>query len=240
MLLSTLNHSTVKNIVLVCLADLIVGISYGALAHSQGFDFWVPLTLSILVLAGASEFLFIGVVFSGGSPISAALAGLLVNSRHIPFSFAVSELAGKGPKALLGYHIMNDESVVFGLAQETDKEKRAAFWLCGLGILMCWPIGVLIGEGVGSFIQDTKALGMDAMFPAIILALSLPALKDKSLRLTAIIGAVIAVASTPFLPAGIPVLMALISLVIYIRSWIWWIIHGLYWQVLSYLRWALI
>lgn len=218
MLLSTLNHSTVKNIVLVCLADLIVGISYGALAHSQGFDFWVPLTLSILVLAGASEFLFIGVVFSGGSPISAALAGLLVNSRHIPFSFAVSELAGKGPKALLGYHIMNDESVVFGLAQETDKEKRAAFWLCGLGILMCWPIGVLIGEGVGSFIQDTKALGMDAMFPAIILALSLPALKDKSLRLTAIIGAVIAVASTPFLPAGIPVLMALISLLIYIRS----------------------
>ncbi|GAB1440903.1 hypothetical protein MASR2M36_36880 [Providencia sp.] len=53
------------------------------------------LTLSILVLAGASEFLFIGVIFSGGSPISAALAGLLVNSRHIPFSFAVSELTGK-------------------------------------------------------------------------------------------------------------------------------------------------
>lgn len=63
MLTSTLNHSTVKNIALVCLADLIVGISYGALAHSQGFDFWVPLTLSILVLAGASEFLLLGSFF---------------------------------------------------------------------------------------------------------------------------------------------------------------------------------
>ncbi len=60
MLTSTLNNSTVKNIALVCIADLIVGISYGALALSQGFDWWVPLTLSILVLAGASEFLFIG------------------------------------------------------------------------------------------------------------------------------------------------------------------------------------
>ncbi|MCW2255146.1 4-azaleucine resistance transporter AzlC [Providencia alcalifaciens] len=218
MLTSPLNNNTIKSIVLVCIADLIVGISYGALAHSQGFDFWVPLTLSILVLAGASEFLFIGVIFTGGSPISAALAGLLVNSRHIPFSFAVSELVGKGPKALLGYHIMNDESVVFGLAQESDKEKRAAFWLCGIGILVCWPIGVLIGEGIGSFIQDTQMFGMDAMFPAIILALSLPALKDKRLRLAAIIGAMIAVMTTPYLPAGIPVLMALLSLVIYIRS----------------------
>lgn len=215
---SILHNSIVKNIALVCIADLIVGISYGALAHSQGFDWWVPLVLSILVLAGASEFLFIGVVFSGGSPISAALAGLLVNSRHIPFSFAVSELAGKGPKALLGYHIMNDESVVFGLAQESQQEKTAAFWLCGLGILICWPVGVIIGEILGSFIQDTHALGMDAMFPAIILALSLPALKDKRLRLAAIIGAVIAMVTTPVLPAGIPVLLALLSLVIYIRK----------------------
>lgn len=215
---SILHNSTVKNIALVCIADLIVGISYGALAHSQGFDWWVPLVLSILVLAGASEFLFIGVVFSGGSPISAALAGLLVNSRHIPFSFAVSELAGKGSKALLGYHIMNDESVVFGLAQESQQEKTAAFWLCGLGILICWPVGVIIGEILGSFIQDTHALGMDAMFPAIILALSLPALKDKRLRLAAIIGAVIAMVTTPVLPAGIPVLLALLSLVIYIRK----------------------
>ncbi|WPA93465.1 AzlC family ABC transporter permease [Providencia zhijiangensis] len=215
---SILHNSTVKNIALVCIADLIVGISYGALAHSQGFDWWVPLMLSIFVLAGASEFLFIGVVFSGGSPLSAALAGLLVNSRHIPFSFAVSELTGKGIKSLLGYHIMNDESVVFGLAQDSEREKTAAFWLCGLGILICWPVGVVIGEILGSFIQDTHALGMDAMFPAIILALSLPALKDKHLRLAAIVGAVIAVVATPVLPAGIPVLLALLSLVIYIRK----------------------
>lgn len=215
---SILHNSTVKNIALVCIADLIVGISYGALAPSQGFDWWVPLMLSILVLAGASEFLFIGVVFSGGSPLSAALAGLLVNSRHIPFSFAVSELTGKGAKSLLGYHIMNDESVVFGLAQDSEREKTAAFWLCGLGILICWPVGVVIGEILGSFIKDTYALGMDAMFPAIILALSLPALKDKRLRLAAIVGAVIAVVTTPVLPAGIPVLLALLSLVIYIRK----------------------
>ncbi|MCQ8205319.1 hypothetical protein NP569_23795, partial [Vibrio parahaemolyticus] len=95
---------------------------------------------------------------------------------------------------------------------------RAAFWLCGIGILLCWPLGVIIGEVLCSFMDDTHVFGMDALFPAIILALSLPALKDKRLRLTAIIGAVIAVATTPYLPAGIPVLLALLSLVIYIRK----------------------
>ncbi len=80
------------------------------------------------------------------------------------------------------------------------------------------PIGVLIGEVLGSLISDTHVYGMDAMFPAIILALSLPALTDKRLRITTIVGAVIAVLVTPVLPAGIPVLLALLSLVIYIRK----------------------
>ncbi|WP_244563472.1 AzlC family ABC transporter permease [Pantoea rodasii] len=57
-----LNRSVLKAILLVCLADGIVGLSYGSLAASDGFPLWVPIALSTLVLAGASEFLFIGIV----------------------------------------------------------------------------------------------------------------------------------------------------------------------------------
>ncbi|MGJ7083902.1 AzlC family ABC transporter permease [Morganella morganii] len=208
-----LDNAMIRNILLVCVADLIVGISYGALAHANGFPLWVPLTLSLVVLAGASEFLFIGVVAAGGSPVSAALAGLLVNARHVPFSLAVHDLAGKGPKKLLGFHILNDESVVFGLAEK----QKAAFWLCGLGIFLCWPLGTIIGEFLGTFIVDTKALGLDAMFPAIILALCLPALREAKTRRAALLGAVIALAATPFLPPGIPVLLSLLGLVVSLR-----------------------
>lgn len=208
-----LDNAMIRNILLVCVADLIVGVSYGALAHANGFPLWVPLTLSLVVLAGASEFLFIGVVAAGGSPVSAALAGLLVNARHVPFSLAVHDLAGKGPKKLLGFHILNDESVVFGLAEK----QKAAFWLCGLGIFLCWPLGTIIGEFLGTFIVDTKALGLDAMFPAIILALCLPALREAKTRRAALLGAVIALAATPFLPPGIPVLLSLLGLVVSLR-----------------------
>lgn len=36
---SRLDNNVLRDIVLVSLADGIVGISYGALAHTQGFDF---------------------------------------------------------------------------------------------------------------------------------------------------------------------------------------------------------
>lgn len=116
--LSCLKGDTIKAIVLVCLAVGVVGMSYGSLAMAYGFPLWVPFVLSLTVLAGASEFMFIGIVASGGNPLAAAAAGLLVNARHVPFGVTVRELVGKRGLSFLGCHIMNDESVVFGLSQK--------------------------------------------------------------------------------------------------------------------------
>jgi predicted branched-subunit amino acid permease len=46
-----------------------------------------------------------------------------------------------------------------------------------------------------------------------MLALTLPSLKDAATRNAALTGAAIALATTPFLPAGVPVLLALAGLV---------------------------
>lgn len=121
--LSSLSGDTIKAIVLVCLAVGVVGMSYGSLAVAYGFPLWVPLLLSVSVLAGASEFMFIGIVASGGSPLAAA-AGLLVNARHIPFGVTVRELVGRRALSFIGCHIMNDESVVFGLSQPTPRSAK--------------------------------------------------------------------------------------------------------------------
>jgi predicted branched-subunit amino acid permease len=50
------------------------------------------------------------------------------------------------------------------------------------------------------------------MFPAVICALVLPALRDRLTRRAAVAGAVIAVGATAFLPAGLPILLALAGL----------------------------
>src|SRR5260370_3372880 len=120
-----LKAAVLRDIALACLAVLFIGLSYGAIAVASGVPVWVPAAQSVLVLAGASEFLFIGIVAAGGNPIAAALAGLLVNARHLPYGLALPDITGPevtGPgggwRRLLGTHLMNDESVVFALAHD--------------------------------------------------------------------------------------------------------------------------
>ncbi|WP_065647556.1 MULTISPECIES: AzlC family ABC transporter permease [Pantoea] len=210
--INVLDRGVIKAIVLVCLADGIVGLSYGSLAAAQGFPLWVPIALSTLVLAGASEFLFIGIVAGGGSPLTAAAAGLLVNARHLPFGIAVKDLVGQGGRSLLGCHIMNDESVVFGISQPALQQRRVAYWLCGLGIFAVWPLTVIGGALIGRFIPDVSAIGLDAVFPAILIALIFPALRKRRTRIPALAGTALSVAVTPFVPAGMPVLFSLLGL----------------------------
>src|SRR5499427_7233195 len=108
----TLDHRVLADIGLACLAVFFIGLSYSAVAVASGFPLWLPAAQSVLVLAGASEFLFIGIVAAGGSPIAAALAGLLVNSRHLPYGLALpTGVTGRRWGRLPGTHVMNDESV---------------------------------------------------------------------------------------------------------------------------------
>ena len=113
---------------------------------------------------------------------------------------------------------MNDESVVFALAQEDLPARRAAYWACGLGVLICWPGGAVLGALIGSAVHDTNAFGLDAMFPAVILALIVKDLRDRRTLRAALAGAAIALAATPFLPAGLPVLLALAAVLLLVRE----------------------
>lgn len=72
--------------------------------------------------------------------------GLLVNARHIPFGVTVRELVGRRALSFIGCHIMNDESVVFGLSQPTPAQRKAAYWLCGAGVALIWPLGTLTAD----------------------------------------------------------------------------------------------
>src|SRR5580704_12290813 len=208
----TLDRRVLADVGLTCVAVFFIGLSYGAIAVASGFPLWVPAALSVLVLAGASEFLFIGIV-------AAALAGLLVNSRHLPYGLALPPgVTGRRWARLLGTHVMNDESVVFALAQPDQPRKRAAYWACGLGVLACWPGGAMLGGLIGSAVHDTNAFGLEAMFPAVILALIVKDLRDARTLRAALAGAAIALVATPFLPPGLPVLLALAALLLLVRA----------------------
>ncbi|MFJ9691082.1 AzlC family ABC transporter permease [Kitasatospora sp. NPDC101183] len=212
-LLRTLERATLRDIALVCLADALVGASFGAISVSGGLPLWVPMAMSVLVFAGGSQFAAVGVVLSGGGALAAVATGLVLNARMLPFGFTVADvLQGPWWKRLLGAQLLTDESAAFVL-QETDaRRRRAAYWICGLALFIVWNLAVLLGALAGGLIGDTDALGLDAAFPAVLLALVLPSLSERRTRTAALAGAVVAVAATPYVPAGLPVLLALLGL----------------------------
>lgn len=210
----TIDRVLLRDIALVCVADGVVGASFGAIAVSGGLAAWVPVTMSLLVFAGGSQFAALGVVLAGGNPFAAVAAGLVLNSRHLPFGFAVADVVGSRlPVRLMGAHLMIDESVAFALAQRDQARRRVAFWTCGLALFVVWNVAVVVGVVAGRLIGDPSALGLDAASPAVLLALVLPSLRDRRVLRAAVVGGVIALVTTPFLPAGLPVALALLGLV---------------------------
>jgi predicted branched-subunit amino acid permease len=256
-----------RDVALVCVADGLVGVSFGATTVAGGLPWWVPVAMSLIVFAGGSQFAAVGVVLAGGSPFAAVAAGAVLNTRLLPYGFAVADVVGPpehadldatarvdvdrddvapdrtgleragpnrttpdraGPNRtvqvrarsvrwrwlirLLGAQVITDESTAFALRQADPARRRAAFWTCGLALFAVWNVAVLLGVLAGSVVRNTDAFGLDATFPAVVIALALPALADLRTRFSAGTGAVIAVALTPVLPAGLPVLAALAGL----------------------------
>lgn len=209
----TLDRVTLRDIALVCIAEAIVGVSFGAITVAGHMPAWVPIAMSVAIFAGGSQFAAASVLLAGGGATAAALAGLLINARLIAFGFTVADLFD-GPwwKRVFGAHVMTDESVAFALRQHDPGGRRAAFWTCGISLYVTWSLATALGAVAGRAIGDIGVLGLDAAFPAVLIGLVLPSLADRAVRRAALIGAVVAVTTTPFLPAGLPVLFALTGL----------------------------
>jgi len=209
-----------RDVALVCLADGIVGVSFGATAVAGHLHWWVPIVMSLLVFAGGSQIAAVGVVLAGGGAFAAVAAGAVLNTRLFPYGLAVTDVTSPSPVAsgspgrrwwlrLAGAQVLTDESVAFALRHTDPARRRAAFWTCGLSLFIVWNVAVLLGVLAGAAVRNTAAFGLDATFPAVLLALALPTLADRRTRTAALSGATVAVALTPVLPAGLPVLAAL-------------------------------
>lgn len=209
--LRTLPPGLARDVVALAAAAFVIGVSFGAVAVASGVSGPKAVAMSVFVFAGGSQFLAVGVVGAGGTALAAVLGGLVLNARHLPFGLAMGDALGR--HRFLGSHLIIDEAVAFTLARTGGRARRHAFWLAGGALFVVWNIGTVVGVAAGSAVGDPDAFGVDAAFPAGMLALLLPALKDRPALRVALGGAVLALAATPFLPPGLPVLVALLGLV---------------------------
>ena len=114
----------------------------------------------------------------------------MLNARHLPYGLTIAPLL-RGPlwKRALSSQIVLDESTALALAQPTPELSRLAFYACGCSLFVAWNLGTLIGALAGGAIADPSALGLDAAFPASMLALLAPLLRQRDVRAAALAGA---------------------------------------------------
>lgn len=201
-----------REVVAIGLSMWVVGTSYGAAAHGIGLEWWQTLLMACIVLAGSSEFVMVSVVAGGGLPIVGALAGLLVNVRNFSYGLSAGRFLRRDRTRWAAAHLVNDETAVYSAQHQNPVRARAAFVVCGAAIAACWPLGALTGALAGEVVGSPEALGLDAAFPALLVALALPALRDRDTRWAAIFGAAVAVSTAGLVAAGLPVVLSLLGI----------------------------
>jgi len=192
----------------------VFAVSFGVASVSAGASVAQTCVMSLLVFTGASQFSAVSVIKGGGSVGSAMGGALLLAARNGVFGLTMSpRIRGRLPKRLLAAQITIDESTAMATAQTDPDLQRAAFWITGVSIYVFWNLGTLVGALAGNAI-DPKKFGLDAALPAAFVAMLVPHLRTQRGRRAALIGAVLCVSTIPFLPIGLPILVASLGVLV--------------------------
>lgn len=196
-----------------------IGFSFGAVASAGGLDPAIPIAFSLLVFAGGSQFAALSVLLAGGGLVAATISALVLNSRLMPFGFAIADVFSESRWArLLGVHLITDASAALTMQATGSDRRRTIYWTSGTAIFVIWNLSTAAGAFIGRALGDVDAYGLDAALPLVLVGSLVPALRQPRLRVRALFGAALAVATSPLLPAGYPILLALLGLFVGGRS----------------------
>jgi 4-azaleucine resistance transporter AzlC len=191
----------------IALAAAVFGMSFGILARDAGMGIAAPLVFSLTTFAGSAQFAVASVLESGGAVATAIVAAVLLNLRYLAVGMSVAPaLRGSRPRRLAESQLAVDES--WAVAQADGRVDRDRLVGAGLVLFGAWFSGTALGVFGGSALGDPSDYGLDAMFPALFLALLVGQVDGRRSRVAAISGGLIALVLTPLLPPGVPIMVA--------------------------------
>lgn len=206
---STTRRAVLRDAIGVGVATGAYGLSFGAISVASGLSILQTCVLSSVLFSGGSQFALVGIVGGGGAPMTGAATALLLGVRNGFYGLRLSQLLGlRSWRRFAGTQLVIDESTAMALARSSRRAARFAFWATGLSVFLLWNLATFIGAVATHALHDPRVLGLDAAPPAAFLALMAPRLRSREPRVVALIAAVVAIASVPFVPTGVPVLLA--------------------------------
>jgi predicted branched-subunit amino acid permease len=146
--------------------------------------------------------------------VAAVATAALVGARNGFYGLQMAPLLrARGVRKVAAVQLTIDESTAVGtarLAEHPGREElaRLGFWVAGLAVFVLWNLMTLTGAVLGSVVGDPRRYGLDAAAAAAFLGLLWPRLRGSGARRIALAAVVVAVGAVPWVPAGVPVLLA--------------------------------
>jgi 4-azaleucine resistance transporter AzlC len=197
-------------------SPILFGLSYGVLADATGIGAVAAIVMSATTFAGAAQFASASVLDAGGTVVAAVLAAVFLNARYVAISVTVASIfPGRKLRRLVESQAIVDES--WALSGRRGRFEWPILVGSGLVFYVLWVGSTAAGTAIGGVLDDPNALGLDAAFAALFLALAVPYLRERRARQAAALAAVITLVLTPFAPAGVPIIAASAACLLGIR-----------------------
>lgn len=181
------------------------GLLFGVVATEAGLDVIETMSISALVIAGASQFATIELLQQGAPVFVAVLTGLAVNMRMAMYSASITAHIGKAggfTRALAAYFLV-DQVYAVSMQRFTERpemslsEKIAYYFGVVAPICPFWYFATWLGVEIGAAIPEAWAL--DFAVPIAFAAVMAPMLRGAPNLIAAAVAVVFAL-----LLAGLP------------------------------------
>jgi len=157
-----------------------VAMAFGILAKSAGISVAQSVGLSMIVFAGASQFIAVNLLIAGSSMGEIILTTLLVNFRHFLFSASLSPKLTKDMNKYIPFIAFGLTDEVFSVASLKEKELTPQYLLVlELCAYSSFASGTLLGYVLGGILPTVVQLSMGIALYALFTAILVPEMKKS-------------------------------------------------------------
>ena len=174
-----------------------LGFAYGVLAVQNNIPAVYAVLFSLLVYAGAGQFIAVGLWGMGASVFSIVFTTFVINLRHVLMSAAVAPWFApftRFQQFIIGWGLTDEVFAMHSMAMATGEKARLPLvYAANFTSHSGWVLGTFIGAVAGDFLPDPKLFGLDYALPAMFLALLVPQCKERLYTLAAVLSALLSV-----------------------------------------------
>ncbi len=173
---------------------------------------------AIVVNSATSQLAYLAVRDVGGGILAALAAGWIVASRFGLLAAGLSSRleVGRWHRALIGLQSF-DPNVGVAIQQRDPRDVVRVFWMVTAAMHIGWVSGTFVGVFLGNVIGDSQRFGLDAVFPALLLAVIGNLLRQRPGMVAALVGGVLCAALIPIAPAGLPIIISVFGAVVALK-----------------------